>query len=41
LSSPHEKPFIPSWSRVRSAMPDIYERLIEAVEADQKEFSKE
>jgi glucosyl-3-phosphoglycerate synthase len=41
LSSPHEKPFIPSWSRVRSAVPDIYERLIEAVEADQKEFSKE
>ena len=41
LSSPHEKPFIPSWSRVRSAVPNIYERLIEAVEADQKEFSKE
>ena len=38
LSSPHEKPFIPSWSRVRSAMPDIYDRLIEAVEEDQKEF---
>ena len=38
LSTPHEKPFIPSWSRVRSAMPDIYERLIEAVEEDQKEF---
>ncbi len=30
LSSPHEKPFIPCWSRVRSAMPDVYERLIEA-----------
>ena len=39
LSSPHEKPFIPSWSRVRSAMPDVYERLIEAVEEDQKEFT--
>ena len=38
LSTPHEKPFIPSWSRVRSAIPDIYERLIEAVEEDQKEF---
>jgi glucosyl-3-phosphoglycerate synthase len=38
LSSPHEKPFTPSWSRVRSAMPDIYERLIEAVEEDQREF---
>ncbi|MDA7861302.1 hypothetical protein N9B03_09035, partial [Akkermansiaceae bacterium] len=39
LSTPHEKPFIPSWSRVRSAMPDVYERLIEAVEEDQKEFT--
>ena len=39
LSSPHEKPFIPSWSRVRSAMPDVYDRLVEAVEEDQKEFS--
>lgn len=39
LSSPHEKPFIPSWSRVRSAMPDVYNRLVEAVEEDQKEFS--
>ena len=39
LSSPHEKPFIPSWSRVQSAMPDVYARLIDAVEEDQKEFS--
>ena len=39
LSSPHKKPFIPSWSRVRSAIPDIYQRLIEAVEEDQKEYS--
>lgn len=39
LSSPHEKPFIPSWSRVRSAMPEVYERLIEAVEEDHQEFS--
>jgi glucosyl-3-phosphoglycerate synthase len=40
LSSPHEKSFTPSWSRVRSAIPDIYERLIEAVEEDQKEFTR-
>lgn len=39
LSSPHEKPFIPSWSRVRSAIPDIYERLTAAVEEDQKQFT--
>jgi glucosyl-3-phosphoglycerate synthase len=39
LSSPHENPFIPSWSRVCSAMPDVYERLVEAVEEDHKEFS--
>lgn len=39
LSSPHEKPFIPSWSRVRSAIPDIYERLVIAVEEDHKQFS--
>jgi glucosyl-3-phosphoglycerate synthase len=38
LSSPHEKPFIPSWSRVRSAIPDVYVRLTKAVEEDQKEF---
>lgn len=37
--TPMERPFIPSWSRVTSAIPDIYPRLIEAVEADQKEFS--
>lgn len=40
LSSPHEKPFIPSWSRVRSAIPDIYGRLVDAVEEDQAQFSK-
>lgn len=37
--SPMERPFIPSWNRVNSAVPDIFPRLIEAVEADQKEFS--
>jgi len=34
LENPMEAPFMPSWSRVVSAVPDIYERLIEAVEAD-------
>ena len=39
MESPMERPFIPSWSRVTSAVPDIFPRLIEAVEADQKEYS--
>ncbi|MGJ8697422.1 MAG: glycosyl transferase [Verrucomicrobiaceae bacterium] len=39
LESPMERPFIPSWSRVTSAVPDIFPRLIEAVEADQEEFA--
>ncbi|MBY5992389.1 glycosyl transferase [Ferrimonas balearica] len=38
LEHPKEKPFIPSWSRVRSAIPDIFEQLVEAVEADHQEF---
>jgi len=39
LEKPMETPFIPSWNRVVSAMPDIFERLAAAVEADQKDFS--
>jgi len=39
LDAPMAKPFIPSWSRVTSAVPDVYEKLIEAVEEDTKEFS--
>ena len=38
LQVPMERPFIPSWNRVVSAMPDVYDRLIAAVEADRKEF---
>lgn len=38
LENPMEKPFIPSWSRVRSAVPDIFEQLIEAVEQDHQEM---
>jgi glucosyl-3-phosphoglycerate synthase len=33
---PNDKPFIPSWSRVRSAVPDVLDRLRDAVEADQQ-----
>ena len=38
LDTPMETPFIPSWNRVQSAMPDILERLYQAVEDDNKEF---
>jgi glucosyl-3-phosphoglycerate synthase len=39
LDKPMETPFIPSWNRVVSAVPDIFERLAAAVEADQQEHS--
>jgi glucosyl-3-phosphoglycerate synthase len=40
LDNPMETPFIPSWNRVQSAIPDIFERLYQAVEDDYQEFSK-
>jgi len=36
--APMETPFIPSWSRVISAVPDIGYRLRKAVEEDNKEL---
>lgn len=39
LNNPMETPFIPSWNRVISAVPDILERLRVAVDADRKEFA--
>lgn len=38
LTNPMAKPFVPSWNRVVSAMPDVFERLVDAVELDNKEF---
>ncbi len=38
LDRPMERPFIPSWSRVISAVPDILEQLHDAVEADHEEY---
>jgi len=35
-----ETPFIPSWNRVVSAIPDILSQLKEAVELDNQEFSQ-
>jgi len=40
LEQPMETPFIPSWNRVVSAVPDILSQLKEAVELDNKEFSQ-
>ncbi|MEI6895088.1 MAG: glycosyl transferase [Colwellia sp.] len=38
LDQPMDKPFIPSWNRVISAIPDILSQLQEAVELDNQEF---
>jgi len=38
LDNPMETPFIPSWNRVVSAMPDVLEQLKDAVEQDYLEF---
>lgn len=40
LEQPMETPFIPSWNRVVSAIPDILSQLKEAVELDNEEFSQ-
>jgi len=39
LENPMEIPFMSSWNRVTTAIPDIFERLKIAVEEDNKEFS--
>ena len=38
LERPMDAPFIPTWNRVVSAMPTIFDDLISAVEADHQEF---
>lgn len=40
LENPMETPFIPSWNRVVSAIPDILSQLKEAVELDNEEFNQ-
>ena len=40
LQNPSDVPFIPSWKRVVSAVPDIFEQMREAVEDDMAEHSK-
>ena len=39
LKSPMDTPFIPTWSRVKSAIPDYLKRLKEAINDDNKNFS--
>ena len=36
---PMERPFIPSWNRVVSAIPDIFDQLLSAVEEDRQQFA--
>jgi glucosyl-3-phosphoglycerate synthase len=38
LDKPMEKPFIPSWNRVMSAIPDVLEQINDAVEQDMKDY---
>lgn len=40
LDNPMETPFIPSWDRVCSAVPDVLEQIKKAVEDDTEEFLK-
>lgn len=39
LENPMETPFIPNWSRVQSANPDLLRSLLEAVAADHMDYS--
>ena len=39
LDNPMETPFIPNWSRVQAADPDLMRDLHDAVKADEAEFS--
>lgn len=41
LEKPMDTPFIPSWNRVISAVPDILEQLKTAVEQDNNEFKEQ
>ena len=41
LEKPMDKPFMPSWDRVISAIPDILDRLLVAVDEDTREFAEQ
>jgi glucosyl-3-phosphoglycerate synthase len=40
LDNPMETPFVPSWSRVISACPNVQQMILDAVEADMNEFEE-
>ncbi len=40
LNNPLEQPFVPHWKRVVSAVPDIYQMLLDAVEKDHELYSE-
>ena len=40
LNNPMEQPFVPHWKRVVSAVPDIYQMLLDAVEKDHELYSE-
>lgn len=40
LEYPMDTPFVPSWNRVISAMPDVLQRLVQAVEEDREEHGQ-
>ena len=39
LENPTERPFIPSWNRVNSALPGLMDELLKSVDADMRDFS--
>jgi glucosyl-3-phosphoglycerate synthase len=39
LSKPMDQPFVPHWNRVQSAVPEIYEMLLDAVKKDHELYS--
>ncbi len=39
LEHPMERPFIPSWNRVTSALPDIFAEFVQAVNLDMEEYA--
>jgi len=38
LENPQETPFIPSWTRINSALPDLGSEFLTAVDADLQEI---
>lgn len=38
LENPMERPFIPSWNRVSSALPELQQAMLEAVDKDMEEY---